>query len=149
MGAPGEGDRGKRAWAWPLPGNHPSQIRSGVLLGWDSQNLRLEISGTVHGLASLAAITEGNNGHQLEKREPHAGAHSNREDTRTPPANCWVPGGGVTWRCGLSRLDIVPRRRGCTVRNSESARMQETPPAYLRWTGGAESNAGGVDSHVP
>ena len=46
---PKESDKGKRAWAWPLPGNHPSQIRTGVLLGWDSELLRLEISGTVHG----------------------------------------------------------------------------------------------------
>ena len=39
---PSEGDQGKRVWAWQLPGNHPSQIRTGILAGWDGEDLKLE-----------------------------------------------------------------------------------------------------------
>ncbi len=38
---PNDGDQGRRVWVWELPGTHHSQIRTGVLVGWDETDLRL------------------------------------------------------------------------------------------------------------
>ena len=40
---PQPGDDGKRVWAWILPGNHPSQIVTGVLKAWsDDGDLQMD-----------------------------------------------------------------------------------------------------------
>ena len=39
---PNLGDEGKRVWVWELPGNNPSQIKTGVLADWDEKDLEME-----------------------------------------------------------------------------------------------------------
>ncbi len=39
---PGKGDQGKRVWVWPLPGTLPSQVRTGMLAGWDDEDMKLD-----------------------------------------------------------------------------------------------------------